>query len=227
MSNALRKQVIIIGCGRMGAEMALSIGSHNYDVCIVDVAPRAFERLGAQFRGRTVQGEGIDRDVLRRAGIETAAAFAAVTGSDSVNFVAARIARDIYHIPNVVVRVYNPRCTSLYEQFELTMIDSASWGARRIEQLLLLPGLESALACGSGDVKIYELNITPAWDGHAIGELLPAEGAVPVSLTRGEKGFLPDRETVLKFRDLLHVGATAGAAAQLRRKLENGKKEGV
>lgn len=221
MPNSSRKQVIIVGCGRMGAEMAISISGHNYDVCVVDINPHSFERLGPQFKGRTVQGEGFGRDVLRRAGIETASAFAAVTGQDSVNFVAARIARDIYSIPNVVVRVYNPRCSSIYAQFGLPMIDSATWGARRIEQLLLLPSLESALACGSGDVKIYALNITAEWDGHAIGDLLPQEGAVPVSLTRGETGFLPDRATVLKFRDLVHVGATAGAAAQLRRRLEN------
>jgi trk system potassium uptake protein len=209
----------------MGAEMAVSISSHNYDVSIIDLHPRAFERLGPNFKGRTLPGEGIDREVLLAAGIETASAVAAVTGQDSVNFVAARIARDIYHVPNVVVRVYNPRCTPIYAQFGLTLIDSASWGARRIEQLLLLPRLESLLACGSGDVKIYELNIPAEWDGHAVGDLLPQEGAVPVALTRGETGFLPDRATVLKFRDLLDVGATAGAAAQLRRRLEQETKE--
>jgi trk system potassium uptake protein len=209
----------------MGAEMAVSIASHNYDVSIIDLHPRAFERLGPNFKGRTLSGEGIDREALLAAGIETASAVAAVTGQDSVNFVAARIARDIYHVPNVVVRVYDPRCTPIYTQFGLTMIDSASWGARRIEQLMLLPRLESLLACGSGDVKIYELNIPAEWDGHAVGDLLPQEGAVPVALTRGGTGFLPDRATVLKFRDLLDVGATAGAAAQLRRRLEQDMKE--
>jgi trk system potassium uptake protein TrkA len=209
----------------MGAEMAVSISGHNHDVSIIDLHPRAFERLGPNFKGRTLPGEGIDRDLLLTAGIDTASAVAAVTGHDSVNFVAARIARDIYHVPNVVVRVYNPRCTPIYEQFGLTMIDSASWGARRIEQLLLLPRLESLLSCGSGDVKIYELNIPAEWEGRTIGDLLPQEGAVPVALTRGEKGFLPDRATLLKFRDLLDVGATAGAAAQLRRRLEQDKKE--
>jgi trk system potassium uptake protein len=227
MPNSLHKHVIIIGCGRMGAEMALSISSHNHEVSIIDVHPRAFERLGPNFKGRTLTGEGIDRDVLQTAGIETASAVAAVTGQDSVNFVAARIARDIYHVPNVVVRVYNPRCTPIYAHFGLTMIDSASWGARRIEQLLLLPRLESLLACGSGDVKIYELNITAEWEGRTIGELLPQEGAVPVALTRGETGFVPDRATVLKFRDLLDMGATAGAAAQVRRRLEQEKKEAL
>jgi trk system potassium uptake protein len=227
MPNSTRKHVLIIGCGRMGAEMAVSISSHNYDVSIVDLHPRAFERLGPNFKGRTLPGEGIDREILLAAGIETASAVAAVTGQDSVNFVAARIARDIYKVPNVVVRVYNPRCTPIYEQFGLTMIDSASWGARRIEQLMLLPRLESLLACGSGDVKIYELNITAEWDGRTIGDLLPKEGAVPVALTRGATGFLPDRATVLKFRDLLDVGATAGAAAQLRRRLEQVMKEAL
>jgi trk system potassium uptake protein TrkA len=227
MSNSTGKKVIIVGCGRMGAEMALSISGHNYDVSIIDLHPHAFERLGMDFKGRTLAGEGIDRELLVSAGIETASALAAVTGQDSVNFVAARIARDIYKVPNVVVRVYNPRCTPIYQKFGLTMIDSASWGARRIEQLLLLPRLESLLACGSGDVKIYELNITAEWDGRTVGDLLPKEGAVPVALTRGQTGFVPDRDTVLKFRDLLDVGATAGAAAQVRRRLERETKEAL
>jgi trk system potassium uptake protein TrkA len=227
MPNSTRKHVIIAGCGRMGAEMALSISGHNHEVCILDLHPRAFERLGPNFRGRTLAGEGIDRDLLLSAGIETASAVAAVTGQDSVNFVVARIARDIYHVPNVVVRVHNPRSTPIYEHFGLTKINSASWGARRIEQLLLLPHMESLLVCGSGDVKIYELNITAEWDGRTIGDLLPQEGAVPVALTRGETGFVPDRATVLKFRDLLDVGATAGAAAQLRRRLEQEKREAL
>jgi trk system potassium uptake protein TrkA len=211
----------------MGAEMALAIRGHGHDVCIIDNNPRAFDRLGSAFKGRTELGDALDREVLLRAGLETADAFAAVTGIDSVNFVAARMARDLYHVPNVVVRVYSPARAPIYEEFGLTMIDTASWGARRIEQLLLLPRLESTLSCGSGDIKVYELNITEEWDGRPIGDLLPQEGAVPVSLTRGETGFLPNRETVLKFRDLVHFGATAGAAAQIRRRLESEKKEAV
>jgi trk system potassium uptake protein TrkA len=225
MSNSTGKKVIIVGCGRMGAEMATSISGHHYDVSVIDLHPRAFEQLGPNFKGRTLAGEGIDRELLLGAGIETASAVAAVTGQDSVNFVAARIARDIYKVPNVVVRVHNPYAIPIYERFGLTKIDSASWGARRIEQLLLLPRLESLLVCGSGDVKIYELNITAEWDGRTVGDLLPTEGAVAVALTRGETGFLPDRNTVLKFRDLLDMGATAGAAAQVRRRLEQGSKE--
>jgi len=211
----------------MGAEMAVSIGGHGHEVVIIDNNPAAFERLGAAFKGRTELGDALDREVLRRADLEAADAFAAVTGHDSVNFVAARMASELYRVPNVVVRVYSPARAPIYTEFGLTMIDTASWGARRIEQLLLLPRLESTLSCGSGDIKIYELSITEDWDGHPIADLLPQEGAVPVSLTRGATGFLPDRNTVLKFRDLVHFGATAGAAAQIRRRLESEKKEAV
>ena len=207
--------------------MAVSIGGHGHEVVIIDHNQAAFERLGAAFKGRTELGDALDREVLRRADLESADAFAAVTGLDSVNFVAARMASELYRVPNVVVRVYSPARAPVYAEFGLTMIDTASWGARRIEQLLLLPRLESTLSCGSGDIKIYELSITEDWDGRPIADLLPQEGAVPVSLTRGATGFLPDRNTVLKFRDLVHFGATAGAAAQIRRRLESEKKEAV
>jgi len=73
-----KQNIIVVGCGRVGAELALSIYQQNHNVAVVDSNPRAFDKLGPEFRGRTVQGEAIDRDVLRRAGIENADALAAV-----------------------------------------------------------------------------------------------------------------------------------------------------
>ena len=153
---------------------------------------------------------------------------AAVTGQDSVNFVAARIARDIYKVPNVVVRVYNPRCTPIYEQFGLDYDQLAFVGRSpyRATAAAAAPGEPAGLRQRRRE-KSTELNITAEWDGRTVGDLLPKEGAVPVALTRGATGFLPDRATVLKFRDLLDVGATAGAAAQLRRRLEQETKEAL
>jgi len=225
MGATHKEQIIIVGCGRVGVELALSVSQQPYAVTVVDQNPRAFDRLGPDFRGRTVQGEAFDREALVRAGIETAHAFAAVTASDSANIVSARIAQDLYHVPHVVARVYNPRRTPIYEKLNLQTITSSSWGAKRIEQLILHPGLQTVYAAGNGEVQVYEINIAEEWAGRSVGELIPADGAIPVALARGGRGILPTRETVLQAHDLLHVSTTTEAFTILRQRLDaNGEK---
>ena len=225
MGTGTPQQIIIVGCGRVGGELALSVFRKGHSVAVVDVNPRAFDRLGPEFRGRTVQGDGFAEDVLKRAGIETADAVAAVTTSDSVNIVVARVARDIYHIRHVVARVYNPRRAPIYEKLGLQTIASSSWGAQRIEQLILHPGLQSVYAAGNGEVQIYEISIPHTWEGRAVGDLVPEVNALPVAIARGGRACLPARDTVMHAQDVLQVSATDEGAALLRQRLQfNGEK---
>jgi len=214
-----KQNIVIVGCGRVGAELALSIYQQNHNVAIVDSNPRAFDKLGPDFRGRTVQGEAIDRDVLRRAGIENADAFAAVTTSDTVNIVAARVARDIFHVPHVVARVYNPRRAPIYEKLGLQTIASSSWGAKRIEQLILHSSLQSVYTAGHGEVQIYEISVPHEWDGRPLANLVPEPHARVIALARGGRASLPNPDILLQAHDILQVSATDAGAALLRRRL--------
>jgi trk system potassium uptake protein TrkA len=224
MGNPHKDEIVVVGCGRVGAELALSISRQGHTITVIDVNPRTFDRLGPNFKGKTVQGEGLDRDVLQRAGIETAHALAAVTASDSANIVTARIARDLYHVPHVVARVYNPRRAPIYEKLGLQTVASSSWGAQRIEQLILHPGLQSVYAAGNGEVQVYEVSVSGEWEGKPLGDLVPAEGAAPVALTHGGRSLLAGREAILHTHDMLLVSATAAAADILRQRTrENGK----
>ena len=85
-------------------------------VAVVDKDPKAFERLGEEFSGQTVEGIGFDRDVLEQAGVARADALVAVTGGDNSNVVAARVARDAYRVPRVIARIHDPRRAALYEE---------------------------------------------------------------------------------------------------------------
>lgn len=220
-----QEHILIVGCGRVGVELALSVSRQGYAVSIVDSNARAFDRLGPDFRGRTMQGEAFDKDVLVRAGIQQAHAFAAVTASDSANVVAARIASEIYHVPHVVARVYNPRRAPIYEKLGLQTITSSSWGAQRIEQLILHPGFQVVCAVGNGEVQLFEMGVTEEWAGRTVGELVPEASAIPVALARGGRGSLPTRDTVLQAHDLLQVSATTEAMHALRQRLhQNGGK---
>lgn len=220
MTDTSRHQIIILGCGRVGVELARSLSEKKQIVSVVDSNARSFDRLGPDFTGRTVQGTAIDQDVLKRAGIETADAFAAVTSSDSINVVAARIARDIFHVEHVVARVYNPRRAAIYERLGLQTVASSSWGAQRIEQLILHSELENVGAAGNGDVQFYEIEVPDEWAGRSMVELVPAEQAIPIALTRGGKTCLPNSVFTLQAHDLLQVSATAEGASVLRKRLK-------
>ena len=217
--------IIIVGCGRVGVELALAL-HQNHLVSIIDQNARSFDRLGLHFSGRTVQGRAMDRTVLERAGIETVNAVAAVTSSDNVNAIVARIARDIYHVNRVVARIYNPRRAPIYEKLNLQTVSSSSWGAHRIEQLLVHPGMQSVSSAGNGEVQVYELTVPSEWNGRRISDLVPMEYAIPVALARNGKGMLARSEIVLEAQDILQVSSTPDGVKILRERVhENGTRQ--
>ncbi|MCC6190245.1 MAG: TrkA family potassium uptake protein [Anaerolineales bacterium] len=216
--------IIVVGCGRVGAELAISIDRQHHALAVMDANPRAFDRLSPEFKGRTVQGDALDQDALRRAGIEQARGLAAVTSSDSANIITARIARDIFHVEHVVARVYEPQRMPIYERLGLQAIASSSWGATRIEQLLLHPGLQSVYSAGNGEVQIYEITVPERWNGRRLSDLLPAGEALAVALARGGRAVLPGAASEIQAHDILQVSASSAGAAELRRLLNEARK---
>lgn len=210
--------VIVVGCGRVGVELALSLHQEN-GVAVVDSDPRSFDRLGLAFSGRTVQGDALDRDALQRAGIESADALAAVTASDNVNAIVACVARDVFRLERVVTRLYNPRRLPIYERLRLQTVSSSAWGAHRIEQLLLHPGMQSVSGAGNGEVQVYEMTVPADWTGRRLAELVPADGAIAVALTRAGTAILPGADYVLAAADVLQVSATDWGVKLLRERL--------
>lgn len=210
--------VIIVGCGRVGVELALAL-HQNHQVAVVDPKSSAFDRLGLHFAGRTVQGDGMDREALLRAGIEAADALAAVTNSDNVNVIIARVARETFHVGRVVARAYNPRRLPIYEKLNLQTVSSSSWGAHRIEQLLIHPGMQSLASSGNGEVQVYELTVPADWSGRALADLIPGDSAIPVALARAGRGMLPKTDLVLQGQDVLQVSATDQGLQILRERV--------
>ncbi len=115
-------KIVIMGCGRVGARVSSILDHNGHDVSIIDVDSRAFRRLAADFKGVTIIGTGIDEDVLRSAGIEQASAFVAVTNGDNRNIMAAQVARLIFNVPEVVVRIYDPVREDTYRRLGLTTV---------------------------------------------------------------------------------------------------------
>jgi len=130
-------RIVILGCGRMGAHLAKLLTAGHHEVTVVDSDGAAFARLGMGFPGRLVVGNGIDEDVLRRAGIEQAEAFVAVTNWDNTNVMAAQVARDIFGVPRVICRIYDPLQEAIYRELGLETICPTLWGVNRIQEILV------------------------------------------------------------------------------------------
>ena len=129
-------RVVILGCGRTGANLARMLAAEGHQVTVIDKARASFSRLGPDFTGNMVIGIGIDEDVLRRAGIEGAEAFVAVTNGDNTNAMSAQMARDIFGVPRVICRIYDPLRAEIYRKLGLEVICPTLWGATQIKGIL-------------------------------------------------------------------------------------------
>lgn len=209
-------RLIIIGCGRMGAGLALTLHQRGHAVTIVDRDPAAFERLGPAFKGQTVAGVGFDRAVLLQAGIAQADGLAAVTASDEVNVVAARLARLMFRVPRVVARLYDPRKAEIYRRLGIQTISTTAWGIHRIAELLGYSELDAIASLGSGAVDIVEVAVPHLLVGRTVNDVtVPGEVQI-VALSRGGTTFLPTLGTRFQDGDLIHLSVLATSIERLK-----------
>lgn len=211
--------VIVVGCGRVGSELAYNLYNRGQKVVVLDRDPDAFKNLPADFRGRTLAGEVLSKELLIRAGIETADAIAAVTPDDAVNAVIAHTARVFWKIKNIVVRDYEPSKRSLHEAFGYQLVSPSVWGAQRVEELLDGGQLRTVFSAGNGEIEVYEFTVPTAWHGKHLTEVLHNGHCQPVSVTRAGRAMLPSPSLPLEAGDVIHVSATQEGIEGLRKKL--------
>jgi trk system potassium uptake protein TrkA len=210
---------IIVGCGRVGSELATLLSARGHDVTIIDFVGSSFEHLDPAWRGRTIEAEAMAEGVLKRAGIEQADALASVTNSDAVNAVVAHVARTVYGVRSVVSRNYDPRWLPLHEAMGLRTVSSTAWGAQRLEELLESRRSRPVFSAGNGEVEVYELDVPKSWEGKPLAQLVDGIDCRVISLTHGGLAAIPAPAAVLHSEDLVHVGATPEGAASLRGRL--------
>jgi len=212
---------LVVGCGRVGAELSYRLFKSGHRVVVVDSDRAAFNRLHSDFRGRTLEGEGLAENVLERAGIKEADGLAAVTNADTLNAAVAHTARAVFNVPVVVVRNYDPLLRPVIEAFGLQTVSSTSWGAQRVEELLTNPVQKMVYSAGNGEVNVYELMVPGHLKGVTLGELLdPLSKCYPVALTRAGTSLLPEVSLRLEDGDVLHVSSTADGIRQLTTRFE-------
>ncbi|MBA4608810.1 TrkA family potassium uptake protein [Aeromicrobium sp. Marseille-Q0843] len=217
--------IVIMGCGRVGASLARSLESRGHSTSVIDSNPDAFRRLGPSFAGSTVTGMGFDRGVLVSAGIEQADAFAAVSSGDNSNIIAARVAREVFRVPNVVARIYDPRRAEVYERLGIPTVATVPWAADQMLRRLLPAGSEPAWRDPSGRLRLDNAYAPFAWVGRTVAALEAQTGARVAFITRLGMGQQIAGDTVIQEGDYLSMFLVSEEADGVLEALDNGPKE--
>jgi len=210
-------RVIIGGCGRVGAHLARRFALERHEVAIIDKRPEAFARLGESFTGQTVRGFVFDKRALEEADAGHADAFIAVTSGDNSNVVSAVVCRDIFRVPRVVARIYDPRRAEIYRRLGIQTVSSVAWATNEIADLVLFPQLVRDLSLGDGEVQLVKVAIPPRIAGRAIAELAMAGEVVPFAIVRAGKSFIPPTHEPLREGDIVEAAVLATAMDKFQR----------
>ncbi|MFD9705687.1 potassium channel family protein [Lentzea sp. NPDC059081] len=202
--------VVIMGCGRVGASLARALERLDHQVAVIDKDSQSFRRLGSDFHGQQVVGNGFDRNVLIEAGVERAGAFAAVSSGDNSNIISARVARETFGVEHVVARIYDHKRAAVYERLGIPTVATVPWSTDRFLRMLLPEGAATAWRDPSGTVAVLPIEVAESWVGRPIRELEEAIGARVAFVMRFGTGVLPQPSTVVQADDTIYVAALSG-----------------
>jgi trk system potassium uptake protein TrkA len=184
-------RVIIVGCGRVGILLTQELVKAGHEVTVIDKNPSAFDRLPPGFEARTLVGLGFDRDVLEDAGIKEADALLAVSSGDNSNILSARVAREHYHVPKVIARIYDPMRADIYERLNIPTVSTTRWGVKQMMMMLTHPREEIKETLAAGDLFRMRIEVPSHLAGKPVSSL-EVDGRIRVAgVDRGGKGFIP------------------------------------
>jgi trk system potassium uptake protein TrkA len=213
-----------MGCGRVGSTLARYLEDRSHTVSIIDANPDAFRRLGSKFSGEMVTGMGFDRAVLRSAGIERAGGFAAVSSGDNSNIIAARVAREMFGVDNVVARIYDPRRAAVYQRLGISTVATVRWTADQMLRRLLPDGSEPEWRDASGLIRIEVVEVPEAWVGRRVRDF-EGTGCKVAFLTRLGEARMAGHDLVLQDSDRLHLVMPEKDAATVTKAIDDGPEE--
>lgn len=198
-------KVIVMGCGRVGSELALQLLDGGHDVAVIDKNPSAFVKYPPGTTAKTIVGLGFDRDVLEEAGIKEADAFVAVSSGDNSNIVSARVALEHYHVGKVVARIYDPRRADIYERLNIPTVATTKWGVKQIQLMLFHDRSELRESLGGGDLVRARVPVPPHLVGRSATSINVPGQLLVAAVSRGGGGFIPTDDSTLQEGDYLGV----------------------
>ena len=208
--------VVIMGCGRVGSELAARLESGQHTVAVIDKNPNAFRSLRYGFKGEKVQGYGFDEDAQRQAGIERADAFAAVSSGDNSNIVAARLAREKFEVPRVVARIYDPRRAEIYQRLGIPTVATVKWTTDQVMRFLLPEQVASDWRDPTAELALVTLVLPSEWAGWRVEELEADGHRRVVGVTRIGHARIVTPGFLLQEGDQVHLAVDEKGLAELR-----------
>lgn len=214
-------KVIIVGCGKLGSGLAKALEEKGDFVTIIDCNEEAFQLLDPDFKGKTIVGVGFDKDVLEKAEIQKADAIISCGKSDETNALVGRIARNIYQVPRVIARLYDPRRAKIYRSLGIQTISTTVWGVQRAKEMLNFDSrqLDNMLTIGDSDVEIVATAVPSLLVGRSVSELTVYGEMEVVSIKRHNKAFIPVSGTKFEQDDTLYIALMSSSAHTLKKYL--------
>lgn len=215
--------VLVVGCGRVGSELARSLDDAGHSVAVIDKDRSAFQRyLPDDWGGRAVVGFGFDRDHLEQAGVREAGALAAATGGDNSNILTARIARETYQIPSVVARIQDPRRAVIYERLGIPTVAQVQWTTDQMQRRLFPEESAVEWADASGGLSLVERSLPDVWAGHRLSRLGRQNDFRVASVSRAGLVQFVGPALVGQEGDILHILVARGHHDDLEAQLAGG-----
>lgn len=197
---------VIMGAGRVGIMLAHALEDSGHSVAVIDQDDRSLRRLRNTFQGKKVTGHGFDRDVLRRADIDDAYAFAAVSSGDNTNILAARVARETFGVQRVVARIYDPSRAEFYQRLGIPTVAAVRWSADQVlRRMLPEQRIAGDWREASGRLQLGELNLDDSWSGLHLEAIEEATGVRIAFVSRFGEGILPGPSTSYQKGDVVHA----------------------
>ncbi|MDD5477272.1 MAG: TrkA family potassium uptake protein [Candidatus Omnitrophica bacterium] len=209
--------VIIVGCGRVGSELAKLLSGEGHDVVIIDKSRESFNRLGDTFNGLTMVGNGFDLALLRQVGIEKADAFCAVANGDNTNLISAQVAKKIFRVPKVFARIYDPQRAHIYAALGLDIISGTMLFSAMLRDKIIESRFSSYLI-ESKDLGVIEIEVKDSLVGKTIQDINIPGDFIVVALRRMQGVIIPEPKTVLKDKDVLMGVVKVSSLKEVREK---------
>ncbi|MDD4980433.1 MAG: TrkA family potassium uptake protein [Candidatus Omnitrophica bacterium] len=207
--------VIIVGCGRVGSELAKLLSAEGHDVVVIDKSQASFDRLGDTFNGVTLVGNGFSLSLLKQAGIEKADAFCAVTNGDNTNLISAQAAKKIFKVPKVIARVYDPQRAHIYAALGLEIISGTILFAAMLRDKIIESRFSSYLI-ETKELGVIEIEAKDNLIGKTIQDInIPGEFLV-VAIRRLHGVIIPESSTTLRERDILTAAVKVASLTKVR-----------
>lgn len=209
-------KIIVVGCGRMGLGLANELVRRGHEVNIVDNDTQRLCIIKNGFSGKCIAGVGFDKETLERANIQVADAVVSCTNSDESNALIARIARNVYRVPTVVARLYDPRKATIYNALGIQTISTTSWGIQKAVELIDFNRFDTVMTLGDADVEVVRIEVPVMLVGRRVQDLTKIGEILVTTVIRENKAFVPTTGTILQKDDILFVTVALEAIKSLK-----------